>query len=129
SAAVPSAAMRNSTSTLSSSWSAFSVPRRAMVQKSDALLVTKASRSFLPPAFDEGEPVCCRAHPQRSAVAATRAASASADLFFICFSAPDVEMDFRQPLYTGAGGNVERAGAPGPEKNGRRAEGFPPPRA
>src|SRR5258705_6415425 len=44
SAAVPSAGIRNSTSTFGSSVPAFSVPRRAIVQKSEALLVTNAIR-------------------------------------------------------------------------------------
>ena len=43
SAAVPSGLMRNSMSVFGSSAAAFSVPLRAIVQKSEALLVTKAS--------------------------------------------------------------------------------------
>ena len=50
SAAVPSAGMRNSTSMFGISAAAFSVPLRAIVQKSDALLDTKASLCLPPPA-------------------------------------------------------------------------------
>src|SRR6266576_3806055 len=49
SAAVPSAGILNSTSTAGSSLSACSTPLRAMDQKSDALLVTKASLVFFSP--------------------------------------------------------------------------------
>src|SRR5262245_5944049 len=45
SAAVPSAVILNSASTSGSSASAFSTPRRAIVQKSEELLVTNASLS------------------------------------------------------------------------------------
>src|SRR3954452_8630279 len=48
SAAVPSDGMRNSTSILGISFAAFSVPLRAIVQKSEALFVTKASLCLLP---------------------------------------------------------------------------------
>src|ERR1044071_222986 len=48
SAAVPSDGIRNSTSILGMSFAAFSVPLRAIVQKSEALFVTKASRCFVP---------------------------------------------------------------------------------
>src|SRR2546421_696057 len=47
SAAVPSPGILNSTSTSGSSLSAFSQPFRAIVQKSEALLVTKATLNFL----------------------------------------------------------------------------------
>ena len=46
-AAVPSELILNSISTLGNSAAAFSVPLRAIVQKSDVLLVTNASRVFL----------------------------------------------------------------------------------
>ena len=49
SAAVPSAVILNSASTSGSSSSAFSTPRRAIVQKSAELLVTNASLSVLVP--------------------------------------------------------------------------------
>ncbi len=48
SAAVPSEGILNSTVTFASSASAFSTPLRAMVQKSEALLVTKASLRCAP---------------------------------------------------------------------------------
>src|SRR6185503_7956286 len=48
SAAVPSEGILNSTSTLSSSRSAASQPLRAIVQKSEALLVTNETLNFFP---------------------------------------------------------------------------------
>src|SRR6185436_13304655 len=51
SAAVLSELILNSMSAFGSSAAAFSVPLRAMVQKSEALLVTKASLWRLPPAW------------------------------------------------------------------------------
>src|SRR6185503_3033248 len=48
SAAVPSDGILNSTSMLGISFAAFSVPLRAMIQKSEALFVTKASLCFVP---------------------------------------------------------------------------------
>ncbi len=45
-AAVPSEGILNSNSTSGSSWAALLQPARAMVQKSEALLVTNASRVF-----------------------------------------------------------------------------------
>src|SRR5262245_50325177 len=57
SAAVPSAGILNSTCIPGSSWAAFSVPLRAMVQKSEELFVTKASLWVVPvppaPLFDD----------------------------------------------------------------------------
>src|SRR4029453_12622848 len=50
-AAVPSSGILNSTDTFFSSSEAFLVPARAIVQKSEALLVTKASFSFLSAAW------------------------------------------------------------------------------
>jgi hypothetical protein len=48
-AAVVSELILNSISTLGNSAAAFSVPLRAIVQKSDVLLVIKAIRTFLAP--------------------------------------------------------------------------------
>src|SRR3954451_7116264 len=69
SAAVPSASIRNSAETSASSASAFSTPRRAIVQKSDELLVTNATVIGVAPP----EPAVFDRHEATSATAVTRA--------------------------------------------------------